>query len=696
MSKSRKYKNYFKLAHQVLNITEINFKKHYLQGWTELTVEPQTSSGRLLRVSLNCKQCRILKVSVNGVRAQNYSYIDPMLSICPQESEKRNLEYFDACHFEGVASCDIEWSLGNGELIIKVPKEISDSTPEVLKIRIDFSLDRPSGGVHFVDATDTKYQHMYTYGWGNTSRSWFPCVDSYQEVCTWTIDVTAPSNMTAVSCGELYEQLLTSDGHRRVFMYTVTVPVAAPNIALAVGCFEIYPDPVMPELTYFCLPQLLPVLKNLGTFMQEIFGFYEEFLSARFPYSNYKMVFVDETYCDAASYSTLGIFSTNLLHSSRIIDQVYITRPLMALAVAKQYFGCFLLQYSWYDWWLPQGLAGYVAGLCMSKMFGSTWYQHYIKQEVERVSEYESAHSLPSLYGYPGGITIEEPELDEPMDFTGKPIIHEYLMTSSELEILATKAHLVVRMIQDRVGQELFLQAIGKLLSLGNAACDSKDYGKWKNMLISTAGLIKALSSVSSKDITTFVEQWICSSGIPKFTASYNYIRKKNLVELSLRQEVPRGANKFVGSMTIVVQEFDGSFSHSIVVDDFYTVHDLPCHSKLKKSRKRKMVVSTGEEVEIDVSGTESDIPILWLRVDPDHAWIRQVTIEQPDTVWCMLLKYERDPNAQIMAINALGSVPSPSVYTALMDVVSCVNFYYAVRVQAASVLTKVFAMLMK
>jgi len=35
--------------------------------------------------------------------------------------------------------------------------------------------------------------------------------------------------------------------------------------------------------------------------------------------------------------------------------------------------------------------------------------------------------------------------------------------------------------------------------------------------------------------------------------------------------------------MTIVVQEFDGSFSHSIVVDDFYTVHDLPCHSKLKK-----------------------------------------------------------------------------------------------------------------
>lgn len=43
-------------------------------------------------------------------------------------------------------------------------------------------------------------------------------------------------------------------------------------------------------------------------FIVQIFGFYEEFLSSRFPFSNYKMVFVDEVYQDAASYSTLGIF----------------------------------------------------------------------------------------------------------------------------------------------------------------------------------------------------------------------------------------------------------------------------------------------------------------------------------------------------------------------------------------------------
>ena len=42
--------------------------------------------------------------------------------------------------------------------------------------------------------------------------------------------------------------------------------------------------------------------------MYQVFGFYEELLSTRFPHSSYKLVFVDQAYKEAASYSTLGIF----------------------------------------------------------------------------------------------------------------------------------------------------------------------------------------------------------------------------------------------------------------------------------------------------------------------------------------------------------------------------------------------------
>ena len=35
-------------------------------------------------------------------------------------------------------------------------------------------------------------------------------------------------------------------------------------------CFEVYPDPVMQEVTHFCLPDLLPILKNTVQFVSEV------------------------------------------------------------------------------------------------------------------------------------------------------------------------------------------------------------------------------------------------------------------------------------------------------------------------------------------------------------------------------------------------------------------------------------------
>lgn len=79
----------------------------------------------------------------------------------------------------------------------------------------------------------------------------------------------------------------------------------------------------------------------------QVFGFYEELLSCRFPYSSYKLVFVDGMYVECSSYASLGVFDTNLLHSSLIIDQVVPTRKVISNAIAKQYFCCYVLQQTW-------------------------------------------------------------------------------------------------------------------------------------------------------------------------------------------------------------------------------------------------------------------------------------------------------------------------------------------------------------
>ena len=128
----------------------------------------------------------------------------------------------------------------------------------------------------------------------------------------------------------------TPDLKRKTFHYSLNVPTAAPNIGLAVGPFEIHVDPHMNELTHFCLPHLLPLLKFTSKWLHECFEFYESTLSTRYPYTCYKQVFVDESYEEMSCYASLSILNTNLLLSSAIIDQVYITRKKMAETIGKK------------------------------------------------------------------------------------------------------------------------------------------------------------------------------------------------------------------------------------------------------------------------------------------------------------------------------------------------------------------------
>ena len=55
------------------------------------------------------------------------------------------------------------------------------------------------------------YVHAYACPWVHVRvcliRLWFPCVDCYTEPCPWSLCFTVPSNMIAVSCGDLTDQV---------------------------------------------------------------------------------------------------------------------------------------------------------------------------------------------------------------------------------------------------------------------------------------------------------------------------------------------------------------------------------------------------------------------------------------------------------------------------------------------------------
>ena len=137
-----------------------------------------------------------------------------------------------------------------------------------------------------------------------------------------------------------------------------------------------------------------------------------------------------------------------------------------------------------------------------------------------------------------------------------------------------------------------------------------------------------------------------------------------------------QGHHKYVGPLQLTVQELDGSFTHTLQVEDHSTKHEIQCHSKARKSKKKKIPLITGkekekkdqdtywfhstcpmtfpvlslwkwghpihkfdwgfagEEIDMDLVSTEqNDSPILWIRIDSAMTILRQVKIEQVNEI---------------------------------------------------------------
>lgn len=83
------------------------------------------------------------------------------------------------------------------------------------------------------------------------------------------------------------------------------------------------------------------------------------------------------------------------------------------------------------------------------------------------------------------------------------------------------------------------------------------------------AQFMKLVLTVTGKDLSHFMEQWVLRSGIACFHSSYTYTLKKNQVERRLVQDPPRAYSKFMVS--------DSQSSRPI--KEFYIIKLIPMNS---------------------------------------------------------------------------------------------------------------------
>ncbi|KAI9479594.1 hypothetical protein BDB00DRAFT_173553 [Zychaea mexicana] len=678
------------------------------------------------------------------------------------------------------------------------------STPTYapITVRVEYTLENPRTGVIFVDPDEIvapyRYHHLYTINQPlpGATRSWLPCIDRIHDRCTWEMDFIVPNKLGSlpykndgedisedeypamvVCSGDMVEQVVHPlDVSRKIVRYNLSIPTAAPFIGFAVGPFEMIKltpaqlqeevltgadldenqqQSLMAEINMmaniyaFALPGQREDLTVSCSFLMHAMHFYAQEYGS-YPFTDYKLVFVEDAWSETSSSASLTIYSSRLLHPPDIIDQTYNTRRVLSLALARQWFGIHIVQKSWPDAWLVYGLSNLMGAYFIKRHLGNSEFRLRMKRDMELCCTLDV--NRPPLYN---------PALPSPLD-------------PEDLEFIDLKAPLVLYMLDRRIckaGTTLGLaRVISKLLV-------SAISGELVHNALSTHNFLKLCRKLSGVDTKTFADQWIYRSGCPKFTFSFHFNRKKMVVEFYMSQENSNaclgsskhnppstdmnveGANGvnggngsidyqdlvtplFTGNLTVRIHEADGTpYEHILDIQSAKHKFEVQFNTKYKRIRRNTKrflakqaaaaaavaeedadkedgeggttnvlgiipalglgmpvfedpkqreiwkVVEWGQDEE-DTSGAASAM-FDWIRLDADFEWICTIDFKQPDYMWAGQLTKDRDVVAQYEAIEALKNMPSLPTSTSLLRALLDSKCFYKIRMESAYALAK-------
>ena len=214
----------FSISSQKVEL-DIDILSRSLKGTTEITVNPH--SKELKTVSLNCRQCHIQRVTVNGRPCSNYTYDDPyaeaklpgktgvtqwqMLKHKIQDSLKDPPEEELVINFpKSVKIDDLDPFAAEAQKLLLPKKDSVDGsaldtsqgaraaveqsarfTP--VKLSVQYVIEEIRDGMQFVgwEDGDLRYPHAYTRHslTPGAACCLFPCVDKLSYRCTWEISI---------------------------------------------------------------------------------------------------------------------------------------------------------------------------------------------------------------------------------------------------------------------------------------------------------------------------------------------------------------------------------------------------------------------------------------------------------------------------------------------------------------------------
>ncbi|KAL5361731.1 hypothetical protein BJX96DRAFT_88371 [Aspergillus floccosus] len=649
-----------------------------------------------------------------------------------------------------------------------------------LTVYIEFTIDNIRDGLQFVgvENSDRRYPHAYTtnpLGYG-VGCPLFPCVDDPSSRCTWEMSIKCPCSLgdlfdrkgrdssggnaasrsksssryispddenldiSVICSGDMTDEIIDPrDPSKKTVSFACASPLSAQQVGFAVGPFEYVnladfresdQDEQLGQnaipLHAFCLPGRVDELRNTCFPMAKAIDFFS-LTYGSYPFSSYKMCFVDDTPEDVLPTACLSICSNHLLFPEEIIDPTYDSTRAIVYALACQWMGVNIVPKEPADTWVTVGVAWYITDTFMRKLCGNNEYRFRLKQMSDRVCDLD--YERPSIYDMGNILKID----------------------ASEIEFIALKAPLVLFILERRLNKASGKPTMTRIVS--RVFLNSR-MGDIPNGAITSSHFQKTCERLGHAKLDTFFQQWVYGAGCPRFQATQRFNKKKLVVEMVIRQiqseqpstrdldkntfmrdvkEEIRGVYAgaiqpvFTGSMTIRIHEADGTpYEHIVEIKEGVTKFDIPYNTKYKrlkrnKRQKERAAAVTGtdpnaetqEDVLLyclgDVLQSEEEMQewrladwskeeeermgqesYEWIRMDADFEWICKLSLVMPGYMYLSQLQQDRDVVAQLESLQYMAAQREhPLISTIFVRTLMDRRYFHGIRAAAARALVK-------
>ncbi|KAL8697735.1 MAG: hypothetical protein Q9224_002165, partial [Gallowayella concinna] len=667
-------------------------------------------------------------------------------------------------------------------------------------IVIDFEIPHIRDGIQFVgwESEDLRYPHAYTKSFAAPGRvcCLFPCIDNLTARCTWEIsikcsktigDALSPprsnvvngtgsgvngvhkdivnsaldpyqSNMSAedqalelsvICTGDLTDEV---DDHslpaKKTSIFSCTSPLSAQQLGFAIGPFEHvdladFRDGAEDDklgqnavpLHGFCLPGRTEDLRNTCLPMAKAIDFFTlEYGS--YPFSNYKLCFVDDINPEIIHTGFLSICSNDLLFPADIIEPLEHTCRQLIHALASQWMGVSVIPKEPTDTWVVVGIAFFMTDAFLRKLFGKNDYGFRQKQTMDRVVDLDVGR--PSIYDT-GAVVGLDP---------------------FEAKFLELKAPLVLSILDRRFTKTGSASGLSRTIS---RVFMNATVGDLANGAISTAYFSKTCEKLGHAKLESFFAQWVYGAGCPRFRVAQKFNKKKNVVEMLITQSQAEPPDRDLesdtfmrdvkeeihniyagplqpiftvnskllpgvsGPMTICIHEADGSpYEHLIEIKDAVTKVDINYNTKykrLKRSKRQKERIVTAGGVDYnpdanddvllyclgDVLQSEEEIQqwrladwskeaedqmsqesYEWIRMDSNFEWICKIQMTMAGYMYLSQLQQDKDVVAQYESVQFMAAQNHhPLISTIMLRTLMDPRYFHGIRTAAAAALVK-------